>query len=207
MLLAESHGVLREGLRCILESHRDVEVVGAVGNGNEAVREIERQKPSVAIVGIALPGLDGMAVMRDALQKAPGSAVVILSSNSSSQAARRAMDAGAVGYVGGDSTAEDVVEAVRAAAAGRRFISPDHDVAAGARAGTRAGHAESITSTERSILKLVVEGRSNTKVAEVLGLSPRTVETYRLRLMRKLGIEDLPALVKYAIRHGITTVD
>ncbi len=197
-------------MRCILEQHPDVRVVGAVADAGEALREAERVRPNVAIIDISMPGLNGIDATRLMTGRAPDLSVVILSMHSSPMVVRRAVEAGALGFVAKDAATEELVRAVRAAGAGERYISQRlaHSLLdARKSAGPREYAVEVLTPTERNILKLVTEGKSNFEVAAAIGLSPRTVETYRGRLMRKLGIENLPTLVRYAIRHGIIPLD
>jgi DNA-binding NarL/FixJ family response regulator len=210
VLLADGHPVVRDGVRCLLERRPGVRVVAAVGDGSAAIREAERLKPRVVVMDITMPGLNGIEATRVIAAKMPGVAVIIFSMHSSPLIVRRAIEAGARGYLSKDAVTEEVVRAVRAVADGKRYIGQGLaqnllDVKKGARNGDRA--VEVLTTTERSILKLVAEGKSNPQVAVTLGLSPRTVETYRLRLMHKLGIENLPSLVRYAIRHGIIPLE
>jgi DNA-binding NarL/FixJ family response regulator len=210
VLLAEEHRVLRDGLHHILDGQRDIRVVGAVGDGAEAVREAARQSPRVVVMGILIPGLDGIEATRLIVQRSAATGVVLLSPHSSHAIVRRALDAGALGYVTKDRPALEVVKAVRVVAAGKRYLS--HGLAERFLDSYRAGQhgertMETLTAAERNILKLVVDGKSNPEIASMIGLSRRTVETYRIRLMRKLGIDSLAGLVKYAIRHGIATLD
>lgn len=210
VLLADDHPVVRDGLRCLLERQPDVRVIAAVGDGSAAIREAERLEPHVVVMDITMPGLDGIEATRIIADKMPGVAVIIFSVHSSPIIMRRAIKAGARGYVCKDAATEEVVRAVRAVAGGKRYIGQGlaqnpFDVQEGARNGDRT--QEALTTAERNILKLVAEGKSNPEVAAAIGLTPRTVETYRLRLMRKLGIENLPSLVRYAIRHGIIPLE
>jgi DNA-binding NarL/FixJ family response regulator len=209
VLLADDHTVVRDGLSCILSSHGDIRVVGAVGDGSDAVREAAQLSPQVVLMDISMPGLNGIEATRAILRKAPQIGVIVLSVHSSPLMVRRALDAGARGYVAKEAAAAEVVTAVREVAAGGRYLSEalEKQLPAIERAAARGGGAEQLTSVEVEILRLVAEGKSNPQVAAILGLSPRTVETYRLRLMRKLEVDDLPALVKYAIRQGITKLE
>jgi DNA-binding NarL/FixJ family response regulator len=210
VLLADDHPVVRDGVRCLLERQPDVRVVTAVGDGSAAIREAERLQPHVVVMDITMPGLNGIEATRVIADKMPGVAVIIFSMHSSPNIVRRAIKAGARGYVCKDAATEEVVRAVRAVADGKRYIGQGLaqnllDVQEGPRDGDRT--QEALTTAERNILKLVAEGKSNPEVAATIGLTPRTVETYRLRLMRKLGIENLPSLVRYAIRHGIIPLE
>jgi DNA-binding NarL/FixJ family response regulator len=197
-------------MRCILDQHSDLRVIAAVADASEAIREAERIKPNVAVMDISMPGLNGIDATRLLTGKAPELGVVIVSTHSSPIVVRRAVEAGALGFLAKDAATEELLRAVRAAGAGERYISQRlaHSLLDARRsAGPRDYAVEVLTPTERNILRLVTEGRSNFEVAATIGLSPRTVETYRGRLMRKLGIENLPNLVRYAIRHGIIPLD
>ena len=210
VLLADDHGILRDGLRALFGAHADFRVVATVGDGALAVQEAERLQPRVALVGMTLAGLNGIEVARALAGKAPAVAVILLSEHTAPPIVRRALEAGANGYLTKHGSGEEVLRAVREVAAGRRYLGQGLaerfiDVYRGVQRGSR--EVESLTTTERNILKLVAEGRSNARAADELGLSPRTVETYRLRMMRKLGVSDLPSLVKYAIRHGIVPLE
>lgn len=213
VLLAEEHRVLRDALQSLLRARRDMVVVGTVADGAAAVKEAERLSPRAILMGILLPGLDGIEATRLIVQRASNAGVVILSPHHSPVVVRRALEAGALGYVTTDCPVREVLRALRAVAAGRRYLGQGvaegfYDDYRGAARTERAERTvEHLTSMERNILKLVVDGKTNPEVAGVLGLSPRTVETYRIRLMRKLGIESLAGLVKYAIRHGISKLD
>jgi DNA-binding NarL/FixJ family response regulator len=210
VLVANDQPILRDGLRCILDAERDIRVIGTVADGTQAVREIERNVPQVALLGVAMGGLNGIEATRIITQKHPDVGVLILSVHSTPVVVQRALDAGALGYLSRECSGDELAKGVRSVAAGTRYLSQslaekflDHH--RGAQRGEQA--VESLTATERNILKLVAEGSSNPEVARMLGLSPRTIETYRLRLMRKLGIENLASLVRYAIRNGITPLD
>jgi DNA-binding NarL/FixJ family response regulator len=197
-------------MRCILDQHSDLRVIAAVADASEAIREAERIKPNVAVMDISMPGLNGIDATRLLTGKAPELGVVIVSTHSSPIVVRRAVEAGALGFLAKDAGTEELLRAVRAAGAGERYISQRlaHSLLDARRsAGPRDYAVEVLTPTERNILRLVTEGKSNFEVAATIGLSPRTVETYRGRLMRKLGIENLPNLVRYAIRHGIIPLD
>jgi DNA-binding NarL/FixJ family response regulator len=210
VLIAEEHGVLRDGLRLMLEAAPDVQVVATVGDGADAVRKAERLKPDAAIIGLLMPGLNGIDATRRVVEKTPRIGVVVLSMHACQSIARRAFEAGALGVLTGASDGDEVLRAVRAAASGERFVG--HGIggrpvesATALRRGERT--RETLTSSELNILRLVADGRTNPQVAAALGLSPRTVETYRQRLMRKLDLDSVAALVKYAIRNGVVALD
>jgi DNA-binding NarL/FixJ family response regulator len=207
VLLADDHGVLRDGVKRLLEASGDIRVTATAANGADAVARAAKVKPDVALVDISLPLISGIEVTRSIAKSMPTTAVVILSMHSSVDLIHEALRAGARGYLIKDSAGDEVIKAVRTVAAGGRFFG---DGVAGALAdGWVHGRsaAEHLTPRDRDILRLVAAGKSNSEAAAILGLSPRSVETYRLRLMEKLGLDDLPALVKFAIRHGLATLE
>jgi DNA-binding NarL/FixJ family response regulator len=210
VLLADDHGVLRDSLRELLNSHADIRVVAEAANGPDAVRLAAAHKPSIAILDIAMPDLTGIEAMRQIARAAPQTRMLALSFHGESEIIREAFLAGAHGYLTKASAAMEVVRAVRVLMAGRRYLGPgvaEAMIGVLGADGAMAQSADVLSPREREILRLVTEGRTNAQIAALLELSPRTVETYRLRLMDKLGIEDLPSLVKFAIRHGITSAE
>jgi DNA-binding NarL/FixJ family response regulator len=205
VLLADDHGVLRDGMQRLLEANADIKVVATADNGREAVEKAAELQPDVVVMDISMPNMNGLEATRRIADRAPTTGVAILSMHSSAELVREAFAAGARGYVLKESAGDEVVRAVRTVAAGRRFVG--EGVVDKVRAGDTASDLASLTAREREILPLIVNGKSNAEAAAILGLSHRSVETYRLRLMQKLGIEDLPTLVKFAIRHGMTTLE
>jgi DNA-binding NarL/FixJ family response regulator len=210
VLLADDHGVLREGLCRLLEMDPGIKVVAAANDGREAVAMAAETLPGVVVMDVSMPNLDGIEATRSIVRKTPGTGVVILSMHASAGVIRQALLAGARGYVLKGSAGDEVVRAVKAVAAGRRYMGDGVDgsvLAEYPNGPAGAGVIESLTPRERQILQLVAEGKSNAEAAQILGLSPRSVETYRGRLMHKLNIKDLPSLVKFAIRHGLTSAE
>lgn len=203
VLLADDHGVLRDGLRELLQVNADIRVVATAADGEEAVRAAMQFQPAIAIMDISMPRLTGIEATRRILQAAPQVAVVMLSYRAEPEAIREAFRAGARGYVLKDSASTEIVRAVRAVAAGERYVGSGLSAAMAA----PSGGIEALNPRERDILRLVAEGRTNAQIGTTLGLSTRTVETYRLRLMEKLNIHDVAALVKFALRHGITALE
>ena len=208
VLLADDHGVLRDGVRRLLEANADIRVMGTADDGRAAVEQAVKLTPDVAVVDISMPVISGIEVTRCIARQVPATAVVILSMHSSAELVREALRAGARGYLFKESAGDDVVKAVRAVVAGKRFLGNGiADALIESCILGRSGVMEQLTPREREVVRLVAEGKSNAEAAATLGLSPRSVETYRLRLMQKLGLADLPSLVKFAIRHGITTLE
>jgi DNA-binding NarL/FixJ family response regulator len=205
VLLADDHGVLRDGMQRLLEANADIKVVATADDGREAVEKAARLQPDVVVMDISMPNMNGLEATRRIADRAPATGVAILSMHSSAELVREAFAAGARGYVLKESAGDEVVRAVRTVAAGRRFVG--EGLMDKVRTEDAASGLASLTAREREILPLIVNGKSNAEAAAILGLSPRSVETYRLRLMQKLRIEDLPTLVKFAIRHGMTTLE
>lgn len=210
VVLADDHAIVRDGLRMILEAQGDITVVGDAADGRQAVRLIQQLRPDVAVIDIAMPELNGIEATHEIRQTCPETQVIILSMYGTAEHVFRALQAGAQGYLLKESAGMEVVEAVRAVHAGRRYLSRRisdtviDDYLRQRQAAERKSPLERLTPREREILQLVVEGKSSAEIGDILSLSLKTVETYRSRLMQKLGIKDLPSLVKFAIQHGIT---
>jgi DNA-binding NarL/FixJ family response regulator len=210
VLLADDHPLVCDGLRALLAHQRDVEVVGAVSDGRDALRSAAALLPDIVIMDIAMPGLNGIDAAERICSERPVTRVIMLSMYDSAEHVFRAMRAGATGYLLKESVGREVVDAMRAVLAGKRYLSrrisslpalQERLEAAGA-----VSPLDSLSAREREILQLVVEGKPSVEIAADLGLSPKTVETYRSRLMQKLGLGDLPALVKFALQHGLTSL-
>lgn len=213
VFISDDHAVVRDGLRLLLESHVDMKVVGEAEDGRQTVIQVQKLCPDVVIMDIAMPELNGIEVTRLIRKNCPLSQVIILSMHATTEHIFQAIQAGANGYILKESAGIEVVNAIRAVHAGRRYISKKIDeimienyikqrLTSGAKS-----PLESLSFREREVLQLVVEGKSSAEIADILSLSAKTVETYRSRLMHKLGISDIPSLVKFAIQHGITHPD
>ena len=213
VFLADDHAVVRDGLRLLLEAQGDITVVGAAANGRLAVRQVGQLRPDVVVMDIAMPELNGIEATRQIRQRQLPTQVVILSVHSTAEHVFRSLQAGARGYLLKESAGTEVVNAVRAVHAGRRYLSQkiSDGVIDGYLQQRQIVEAESplarLSPREREVLQLVVEGKSSADIADVLALSAKTVETYRSRIMQKLGIGDLPGLVKFAIRQGLTSLE
>jgi DNA-binding NarL/FixJ family response regulator len=213
VFLADDHAVVRDGLRYLLEAQPDIEVIGDAANGRETLQLVVQLRPDVTIMDIAMPELNGIEATRKICNQCPSTQVIILSMYSADEHVKRALQAGALGYVLKESAGIEVVNAVRTVHSGHHYLSQklsdrlidnyvhqfnsieDDDP------------LEHLSPREREVLQLVVEGKSNAEIAATLTLSIKTVETYRSRILHKLDIDDLPTLVKFAIQHGLTTLD
>jgi DNA-binding NarL/FixJ family response regulator len=213
VFIADDHAMMREGLRLIIEAERDISVVGEAADGRQAVRLIQRLAPDVVIMDIAMPILNGIEAAGQILDSKTFTRIIILSMHSSKEHIFRALEAGAKGYLLKESAGNELVKAIRAVYAGNRFLSDRisqtviEDYIHQRTADSEESPIKRLSPREREVLQLVVEGKSSAEIASNLFLSPKTIETYRSRLMHKLGIKDLPGLVKFAIQHGMTSVE
>ena len=213
VFLADDHAVVRDGLRALLEAQPDIRVIGDAANGRDAVRRVVQLCPDVAIIDIAMPELNGIEAARKIGQVCPSTQVIILSMHSTTEHVFQALQAGARGYLLKESAGIEVVNAVRAVHADHRYLSQKisdglvDDYVRQRQAAEAQSPLALLSPRERGVLQLVVEGKSSAEIARILSLSLKTVETYRSRLMHKLGISDLPGLVKFAIQQGLTTLE
>ena len=207
VLLADDHAVVRDGLRALLESQGDIKVVGVAADGPEAVACAQKLDSDVIVMDINMPGLNGIDACRRICERKPESRVLMLSMHGTSEHIYQALRAGARGYLLKESAGAEVVRAVRTLAAGRRYLGEKiADVAIEDYLAQRPKDSpiDRLSDREREVLQLVVDGKTNVEAAATLGLSVKTVETYRSRLMTKLGVDDLAGLVRFAIEHGLT---
>ena len=209
VLIADDHAVVRDGLRLLLENQSDIRVIGEVADGREAVEAAIRLKPDVVLMDLAMPLLNGTDAAAQILEKQESAKIVMLSMHSTVEHVFRALQAGALGYLRKESAGNEVVDAVRTVHGGRRYLS--HKITESMvddyiRKRTIDSPLDSLSQRERAILQLLVEGKSGIEIARLLHVSPKTVDTYRSRMMQKLGIGDLPGLVKFALQHGLTTL-
>lgn len=210
VLVADDHGVLREGLCRLLESHDGICVVGTASDGLQAIDLAQQLQPDIVLMDISMPRLNGIEATRSIAERAPDAGVVILSMHSSPDVIDRALAAGARGFLLKESVCDEVVAAIRAVAVGGKYLGQGIPITrpdARRPRGLAVPTLEDLTRAEREIVKLVADGNSSAQAAQLLGLSTRTVETYRSRIMQKLRLDGLSALVKFAIRNGLATLD
>lgn len=213
IVLADDHTLVRQALRHLLEVEPDLRVVGEAGDGLEAVRLAERLRPRVLVVDVLMPGLGGVEVTRQVRQRSPETRVVVLSMYATEAYVMEALRNGAAAYVLKDSGSADLVQAVREAAAGRRYLSPPltrlaiEAYAERAQSTAAQDAYETLTAREREVLHLAAEGHTNSQIAARLMISPRTAETHRANLMRKLGLRTQSDLIRFALRRGILPVE
>jgi len=209
ILIADDHGVVAEGLKQLVEAESDMQVVALVGDGREAVQQARDTQPDVVLMDLSMPELNGADATRAILQRDPKCRVIVLSMYAQREYVRRALKAGAAGYVVKRSAAKEVVEAIRAVHAGQRYLSPRvADVGLEDYTDDKQDDPLArLSAREREVLQLLAEGRTGAEIAQRLSLSQKTVETYRARLVEKLGIRDLAGLVRFAIQRGLVSLD
>ncbi len=213
VIIVDDHAVIREGLEMLLQSDPDITVIATCSTGIDAVSEIRKRKPDVVVMDISMPDMDGIEATRHLAELKLSAKVIILSMHGSTEYVQRALQAGAVGYLLKQSAGMEVIKAVKAVGAGKRYLSEkiadimfDHYVDR-MKPAWQEQPLEKLSQRERDVLKLIVEGRSNQEIAEMLNISKKTAETYKVRIMRKLDIHDLPSLVKFAIQQGLTSIE
>ncbi len=204
VLIADDHGIVRSGLRMLLESQGDIEVIAEAEDGAAARDAAIRERPDLAILDVKMPKLTGLQATREIREQAPDVAVLILSMYDDERYLFEALKAGASGYVLKTQADHDLMEAVRAVERGEPFLTPEaqrmliKDVL-----GESRGRSDDLTPREEEVVKLVAEAHTNKEIAAVLHLSEKTVENHRSNAMRKLGMRDRVELVRYAIRRGL----
>jgi len=209
ILIADDHEVVREGLRALVEHEPGWEVCGIATTGREAVERAKELKPDIAVLDMTMPELSGLEAVRQIKRALPATEVLLFSGHRSEQLVAQAFDAGAKSYICKADAGKHLVAAIRSLAEHKPFFTPEVSEILFAKflaadASRKQGVVEQkLTAREREIVRLLAEGRSNKETAGILGISVRTSETHRASLMRKLSLDSLPALVRYAIRNQI----
>lgn len=212
IMLADDHKIVRQGLRALLEAEPDFHLVGETGDGLEAVQLAERLCPDVLVLDLMMPGLGGLEVTLQVGKRSPQTRVIILSMHADEAYVLEALRNGAAGYVLKESSADELVQAVREVVAGRRFLSsPLSERAIDAYVSKAQEVAldryETLTAREREVLHLAAEGHTNAEIADRLSISSRTAETHRANMMRKLALRSQTDLIRYALRRGIIPME
>jgi DNA-binding NarL/FixJ family response regulator len=204
ILIADDHGIVRSGLKLLLERQADMKVVAEAANGAQAVELTLRERPDLCILDVGMPVLTGLQATREIKAQAPGVTVLMLSMHSDERYLFEALKAGASGYVLKSEADQDLVAAARAVGRGEAFLTN-----AAERSLIREwingdeGPSEPLTPREQEVVKLIAEAHTNAQIAEILHLAEKTVESHRANVLRKLGMRDRVELVRYAIRRGL----
>lgn len=212
IFLADDHPIVRQGIRKMLETEPDLEVVAECGDGLEAIQLVEQIRPDVLIADLTMPGLNGLEVTRQSIQRLPELHVIILSMHQDDAYVQQAMRWGAEGYVLKNGNPTDLTEAIRIVMRGERFLSQKlNQRLIDTMAHTREDEPiidrfEQLTEREREIFRLIIEGNTTIEIARLLTISPRTVEAHRANLMHKLNITNQVELFRYAIKRGLFSV-
>jgi two-component system response regulator NreC len=214
IVMADDHPVVRKGLRALLEAEPGYQVVGEADDGQAALVLVERLKPAILIVDVMMPGLGGLEVTRQVTQRMPDTRVIVLSMYSNEPYVLEALRNGAAAYVLKTTSTTTLVEAVHEVSAGRRYLSPpltERAIQVYVQRAHQTQHPmdryDLLTSREREVLALLAEGCNNTEVGERLHISPRTAETHRTNLMRKLDLTTQADLLRYALQRGLISID
>jgi two-component system, NarL family, response regulator NreC len=211
IVLADDHTVLRQGLHALLEIEPDFTVVGEAGSGLEALKLVEKLRPDVLVLDLFMPGLGGLEVIRQLAGQHSPVHIVVLSMHEKEAYVLEALKNGAKAYVRKGAEASELRQAIREAAQGRRYLSPPlSEWAIDAyiqQTTSQLDPYETLTNRERLVFQLSAEGLNNTDIAKRLDISPRTVEVHRAKAMSKLNLDNQADLIRYAIRHGILTLE
>ncbi|MEA2779916.1 MAG: hypothetical protein QOK29_1460 [Rhodospirillaceae bacterium] len=209
VLLVDDHWLVRAGFKSLLANFADINVVAEASDGREALACVARDRPQVVLMDISMPGMNGLEATQQIVSKHPAVRVLVLSMHVSEGHVLRALRAGASGYVFKGSSAEELKLAIEAVAQNNIFLSPaisKHLIDAYL-TGTsdRTSSLDHLTSRQREILQLIGEGKSSKQIAQLLGTTPKTIESHRAMLMERLGIRNVPGLVRYAVRYGLVS--
>ncbi len=209
ILLADDHAVLRAGLRLLIEAQADMTCVGEAGDGVELLAQVERLRPDLVLLDLSMPRLGGLAALPEIRRKAPGARILVLTMHADDEYLRQSLKAGAAGYVLKQAADQELLLAIRAVMRGEVYIHPAMtrsllgDLVDRSRDATAAAREEdALSEREAEVIKQVARGHTNQEIADRLGLSVKTVETYRARAMEKLGLANRAALVRYALEKG-----
>ena len=213
VLVADDHAIIREGLQVMLGNQPDMEVVATATNGREAIRLVDKHAPDVVVIDISMPELNGIEAIQQMLPRQPYMKVIVLSIHETKPYVYRALKAGAMGYLIKETAGLEVVEAVRSVYQGETYLSQRIADLLTSESFQKSeflmegSPLEVLSSREREILQLVAEGQTSLEIAERLSISPKTVDTYRSRLMHKIRVEDMAGLIKFAIQHGVIPLE
>lgn len=205
VLLVDDHAILRAGLRALLETYADIEVVGEAGDGAEAIKRVREHHPDVVLMDVAMPGMNGLVATRYIVEENPEVKVLILTQYGNKEYVLPLLQAGASGYVLKQAADTDLITAIRTVHQGQSFLYPPiAKLLLDAYTAEEQGDPyQELTPREREILIYIAQGYTNRQIAELLHISPKTVDVHRTRLMRKLDLHNVADVTRYALRHGL----
>lgn len=212
LVLADDHTIVRDGLRALLEANPEIKVVGDASNGQEAVEQVQKLTPDIVVMDISMPGINGIDATRHILETNPEVGIIILSMLGTADHVFHALQAGVRGYLLKESAGREVMQAVETVYGGEMYFSRPitqtmiNDYMQ-ARVEAQSEPLESLSLRENEILCLVVEGKTSAEIGQSLHLSPKTIDSYRSRMMQKLGVSDFTELIKFAIKHGLISLE
>jgi len=211
IVIAEDHTILREGLRALISSQEDLEVVGEAGDGREAVRQVEGLTPDLILMDLSMPKMNGVEAIREIRKRIPQTRILALTVHKTEEFILEVLQAGADGYIPKDASSNELMMAIRSVLVGERYLCPSVSrvVIEGYLESRRTPESstpwETLTKREREILKLIAEGHKNKEIADYLCISVKTVEKHRANLMKKLDLHSAAALTAYAMERGLVT--
>jgi two-component system response regulator NreC len=209
VFLADDHTIVRQGLAKLLEGEPDLRVIGEAENGREAVAKVEKLKPDIVLMDIAMPMLNGIEATRQIRKICPQTKVIILSMHSHARYISELFSLGASGYLLKSSTGSDIIDAIHAACKGSTYLSPSisgkviEDYLSLKKNSDQDDHYSRLSNREREVFQMIAEGRSTREISDILCVSPSTVKTHRANIMEKLEMDNLSQLIQYAIHIGI----
>jgi two-component system invasion response regulator UvrY len=206
VLLADDHSIVRAGLRRIIEERDDLEVIAEADEGRNAIRLAMEKKPDVAVIDISMPGLDGLEVIAQLKIHLPSLPIIVLTMHEEEQYVVRAIEAGAMGYVTKRSAPEHIVKAIHQVMSGSRYLTAEASEALALRVAKGAGgksSLDSLSNRELQVLRRLAMGHTNHEIADAYGISTKTVDTYRLRLLKKLNLRNNAELSRFAIQNKL----
>ncbi len=204
VLLADDHSIVRAGLRRIVDESDDMQVVAEAADGQEAIRLVGRRLPDVAVIDISMPGLDGLEAIARLHAAYPGLPLLVLTMHEEEQYLVRAIEAGAMGFLTKQSAPEQLVKAIRRVVGGSRFLTEEAAEALALRVGRGGGSPlDSLSMRELQVLRRLAQGNTNREIAEAYHISIKTVDTYRLRLLKKLNLRNNAEISRFAIQNRL----
>ena len=211
IVIAEDHTILREGLRALLSSQENLEVVGEAGDGREAIRQVEELTPDLILMDLSMPKMNGVEAIREIKRRVPETRILALTVHKAEEFILEVLQSGADGYIPKDASANELMMAINSILMGKRYLSPSvsNVVIEGYLESRRTSESitpwDKLTKREREILKLVAEGHKNKDISDYLCISVKTVEKHRANLMKKLDLHSAAALTAYAMERGLIT--